>query len=582
MTRSDSEKTLIREKAIQLLLKEYSDKPCVVAGHYSFPLDENDFEVVMTSADELFYTHVIYLDLSPEIVYKQRVGDQRKRMNQHYSAIYLKKWMDFEKKRLSNVCAKMGIKFTLITENDLVNQCEQWVIEYAADYENNNKRAIDYLSTVVGKLGLSNYPKVWLIDGDKTLSTADTGRLFWNDDMNRLIKTIFSKGYLYGSFLKVCHFYEQLDEKNYLELCERAAQQSILRDQFVTEIRKAQDQGILVVVVSSGIRECWEMILERNGLTSIPVLAGNRSHGFVVDSTTKESVVEYFDSIATVFAFGDSEVDFLMLAKADFGFVVDYGQNLEFCTAGNIFRLFNSKIEDSRNSHLKTIHFDQILQFSNQSVFFEYSNHAGSLLLSTKMRNSRNTGYQLRQIHEEAGVFMAHQIANRIGVEKICVDHVQGQQTVGYKLKNETSTAIVPLMRAGEPMANGMNRIFDDAMFFHAKTPMDISDNDFKKCTTILLVDAVLNTGKSIREFISDIMARKELRSNSIELFVVVGVTQSQAISGLIAECQQVVDSENCIRKMEYHSLRVSKNKYKGIGGTDTGHRLFLTFHRDQ
>jgi uracil phosphoribosyltransferase len=126
-------------------------------------------------------------------------------------------------------------------------------------------------------------------------------------------------------------------------------------------------------------------------------------------------------------------------------------------------------------------------------------------------------------------------------------------------------------MRGGEPMAFGVNEVFPLAMFAHAKKPEDIQIALLKSAVTVVLVDSVINEGTSIVEFVKCIRALHA----TIRIVVVAGVAQQEAVKkqGLI---------ENKLSKEERTglsivTLRVSDNKYKGVGGTDTGHRLFQT-----
>jgi hypoxanthine phosphoribosyltransferase len=84
---------------------------------------------------------------------------------------------------------------------------------------------------------------------------------------------------------------------------------------------------------------------------------------------------------------------------------------------------------------------------------------------------------------------------------------------------------IVAMMRGGEPMAFGVNEVFPRAMFLHAKGPEDIRKH-LGLSRTILLVDSVVNTGESVRQFVEYIR-----RFNpTIHIVLVAGVIQSQCM----------------------------------------------------
>ncbi|KAK3388056.1 uracil phosphoribosyltransferase-domain-containing protein [Podospora didyma] len=147
-----------------------------------------------------------------------------------------------------------------------------------------------------------------------------------------------------------------------------------------------------------------------------------------------------------------------------------------------------------------------------------------------------------------------------------------GHQTSGHRLKNEESTTIIALMRAGEPMAFGVSDVFPSAMFLHASEPENVKPHHLLGPQgAAVLVDSVVNSGKSVVEFVSHI------RNLNLEIRIVVvaGVVQEQAISHGSA----LGDSLARDASLKIVTLRVSENKYTGSGTTDTGNRLFNTTH---
>ncbi|OBT42771.1 hypothetical protein VE00_06578 [Pseudogymnoascus sp. WSF 3629] len=133
----------------------------------------------------------------------------------------------------------------------------------------------------------------------------------------------------------------------------------------------------------------------------------------------------------------------------------------------------------------------------------------------------------------------------------------------------ERRTTIVPLMRGGGPMAEGINDVFPLAMLVHASQPEDLKLHHVERQDSIILVDSVINTGKSILGFIEHV---RKLRP-TIRIVVVANVVQDKFISGETAA--------NLARhgNISLIALRLSKNQFTGSGETDTGNRLFNTTH---
>lgn len=159
-------------------------------------------------------------------------------------------------------------------------------------------------------------------------------------------------------------------------------------------------------------------------------------------------------------------------------------------------------------------------------------------------------------------------MADAIGVEKYEIPHVLGKPTDGYRLFQEKKTIIIPLMRGGEPMAFGVSDAFPLATFVHAKDPGDVKPHHLEGMKTVLLVDSVVNSGKSVVEFVEHVLKLQP----TIRIVVIAGVVQADSVGedGLLTKC---------LAGHTVVALRLSENKYTGSGGTDTGNRLFNTTH---
>lgn len=119
-------------------------------------------------------------------------------------------------------------------------------------------------------------------------------------------------------------------------------------------------------------------------------------------------------------------------------------------------------------------------------------------------------------------------------------------------------------------MAFGVNDAFPLAMFYHAKIPSDLQDDHLKNMVTIILVDSVVNSGKSILQFVQHI---RTLYS-TIRIVVVAGVIYSQTVSAT-----RIARALGRFNGLSFVALRLSDNQFTGRGTTDTGNRLFNTLH---
>ena len=188
----------------------------------------------------------------------------------------------------------------------------------------------------------------------------------------------------------------------------------------------------------------------------------------------------------------------------------------------------------------------------------------------TPMRDANVAGPALRAAHRQAGWYLATEfVTEAVGVEEIIIPHVQGHPTTGYRLRHERQTLIVPLMRGGESMAFGINDAVPLAMFLHAHEPHDVEHCHLHGRLTVVLVDSVINSGKSIAEFIQRM---RDLHA-TIRIVVVASVIQGQAVSS------SPLTQAARLGRLTVIGLRLSDNKFTGKATTDSGNRLFNTVH---
>jgi uracil phosphoribosyltransferase len=154
---------------------------------------------------------------------------------------------------------------------------------------------------------------------------------------------------------------------------------------------------------------------------------------------------------------------------------------------------------------------------------------------------------------------------------------VEGKTTQGHRFSDEGKTLIVPLMRGGDPIARGVFKAFPRAMYHHAKEPEQIKPEHVAGRNTVILADWVINTGKGMIDFVKHI---RETFSSQIRIMMVAGVVQEDVVgkNGTVGVLEKELAGMGDVSLV---ALRVSKNKYKGTGGTDTGHRLFNSTHLD-
>ncbi|KAI0008584.1 uracil phosphoribosyltransferase-domain-containing protein [Xylariaceae sp. FL0662B] len=588
-----------------------SGKTAIVAGHLTFWSNKENAAVpVYTENDLHTYTHILYLDIPTEIIAKRRQED-KERTRQYTPVEILHQWQSTEKNLLVDLCRNNNIPCWFYpSDTSLLNMIAtklRSIPEYPED------RNLSLAQRQIDNVLLTNKKQletVLVLDGDRTLTAADTGALFWkmlNDGKELLdpfpLNTLFgsSLGYSYEAFRQAAALYGQaVDKQEFDTLCERVASALTMYPELVSLIRLTQDQEhVSVVVITCGLRLIWEKVVKRAGLSKVQVIGSGRiGDGLIITPTVKAALVtrlRHFHHLY-VWAFGDSPLDLPMLKQADQAVVVvghestrsksmesalSHAIDNENLRARQVLlpstvsrRLDSTRLPEARLTDLEFItsiieRHGRVAPHPTGMRVVHTTGKSAAKVLMTPTRNAANAGPALREAHHRIGQYLATEyLTDVVGLEEYSMRHVQGNQTTGFRLRDEKNLLIVALMRAGEALALGINSAFPLAKFLHGFQPEDIKHHHLTHNHTVVLADAVINSGKTIRQFVEYI---RKLHA-SIPIVIVAGVVQANAITG--GEHSEAL--MNCANATLV-SLRFSDNQFTGRGGTDTGNRLFNT-----
>ncbi|KAK7179210.1 hypothetical protein DPSP01_011760 [Paraphaeosphaeria sporulosa] len=607
------EKTQWREQAIDTIrIRSKGDgKTTVVTGHFMlWPEEDETGHKVCTRSDLAAYTHILYLDIPVETIEQRRRNDASK-PRPDTSVSHLLKWQQAEKAQLQSLCRQHGILFSALTSDASVKKrALELIRDFRVHTENHNEiQAQTRLDAAMASYR-SPPSTILVLDGDKTLTAQDTGPLFWQKlsetgsmPISAPLKSLFGgpMGYSYKSFRQAMLLYEDaVDEHTYDAICQQVASDVEVHLEFKRLLRLVAEQEHLgAVVVSCGLHRVWEKVLGKEGLSQgIPIIAGGRlSDGFVVTAKTKAAVVNRLQTLhhAYVWAFGDSPLDIPMLMAADEAIVVVgdeitrsrsmdtvlsdmIGKGQLSARQVNLPRTASSRLDTSMLPmiDLNNIEFlTDLLRRHDRSAklaFYHATNKNAAKAIATLMRDAAVAGPALRRAHRQAGWYLSQEyLTHIIGVEDCPISHVLGHGATGSRLMDEQKTTIVAIMRAGEPMASGVSEAFSLAMYVHAKSPSDLAPHHIQGQSQILLVDSVVNSGKTVIQFVQHVRNV----SKYIHIVVVTGVIQGKCVSSRSKVYQAL---ETC-GNVSLVALRISSTKFTGSGTTDTGNRLFNTTH---
>ncbi|NQZ57301.1 MAG: hypothetical protein HRT88_07505 [Lentisphaeraceae bacterium] len=192
-------------------------------------------------------------------------------------------------------------------------------------------------------------------------------------------------------------------------------------------------------------------------------------------------------------------------------------------------------------------------------VNLEGSNKAVQVM-ATQSRRADLLPVELSEVHRAMGRVLSYEYLNRLKLETIEISHVQGPKK-GLDIAKDDFTLILTMMRSGLYVAEGFREILNS----HARIEFVngtedvlelIAERDFSNLH-IVLVDSVINTGKSIEDII-DILPK------------------CKSITGACQVMHEGFTASTLANRndINFITCRISKNFYVGKGKTDTGDRL--------
>lgn len=605
---SGLEKGHIRGLAIDTIVTRAAEsgKIAIVTGHLMFGEEGKKWDVIWTPNDGEAYTHIINLNVDAKFVHEQREEDETGKRERGYLSIdRLHKLQQAELAQLRKICPENNILLAVVSGNPKEDEFYQQVSLLVKDFQHHNEKtneakALSKLDEIV-QSRQDKLETMLVLDADKTLAAQDTGLMFYDEfeQVNFPLQALFSGPlrYTHNAFRQAMLLYEEnANDQEFESLCRSVASKVTMYPEFVALLMAVEKEDhIGAVVVTCGLRQVWEFVLKDNGLSdSVKVIGGSRLEDkIIVTAAVKAAVVKNLRDTRGlyVWAFGDGPLDVRMMRKANQAIVVVGEEGIrsksmerELRAAIYIDKLLARQVVlpantparlDSNKLPVVSLTDESFLKSiverhpKDKDIDCYFPEELTAKILAAPMRDAKNFGPPLREAHRQVGRYLANRfLPEIIGLEEYAINHVQGAAVTGSRLRNEAKTSIVALMRGGEPMANGVSEAFPLAMFYHAKDPIDFKPEHLFEGGTVVLVDSVINTGKSIWEFVD----RVRHLNATIKIVVIAGVVQEKALAKLNSK---LVSHDNFLLV----ALRKSATRFVGSKGTDTGNRLFNTKH---
>lgn len=201
-----------------------------------------------------------------------------------------------------------------------------------------------------------------------------------------------------------------------------------------------------------------------------------------------------------------------------------------------------------------------------------FTDAPASRILSDRTRRSDLDTRDFSEAYADLGRFLAHQVLEQFELEEYQIQHCEGPRS-GVRIRNQERIGIVCLMRAGLYLAHGCRSVLRCCplhLFSPERdkglSPKELDELAGSRLDALLIVDSVVNTGKTIRPIFA------QAKSIGIKKVIVMAGVSPVAQGTSIAEDHPDV---------MFYFARLSHNSYVGKGGTDTGNRLFGTPNRE-
>ncbi len=182
-------------------------------------------------------------------------------------------------------------------------------------------------------------------------------------------------------------------------------------------------------------------------------------------------------------------------------------------------------------------------------------------LLVDATRRADCHGPALAEAHRQVGRALAGSVADRLPLEDTAIDHVAGR-SVGVAIRSGAEPIIIGMLRSGLFLAEGLWAWLPGSSLILHRTGDGQLDHIPATGRTVVVVDAVINTGKSIRPVLDQLQR---------------AAPEAVVVAALVAHRAGIEALADAYPNTAFVVARVSDRTYVGRGGTDTGARLFGT-----
>lgn len=450
---------LEKRRALLLWLNSKENKDYFIDGHFQF-IKNGNVEIVFTNENNIFDVFM-YLYQEPAVILNRILESEKNRKYLPATIESISLWQNDEITRLREICHKSNKDFYVIDDckNGYVNFIP-FCKEIFDGFSN-----LDFAKRICNEINF-DLKQVTLLDGDKTITKADTSKTLLNFSTD-IFDNNFYTGYQFW-------IQDKIIDKNFdKEKIKIAAELLEINMPLVKSVKNP-------IIISSGLSEIWNDILGKK--LGIKTYAGKN-----ISAETKYFLAKFLKQKGyEVISYGDSKNDLYMLKESDKGILV-------------INKHLSRSLKVEEVQKLELLNYNH--HFLNEETQDVAEDKKIKAYIEITKSDSGINGNKLAEAHFELGKKLAKYFSEL----------------------NPKQTTIVSFERSGHFLADGIFMNFDAKLVSY-----NSKFQDFPKIQTknVILVDGVINNGYTVLQAIEKI----QQQNFGINIFIATNVINENAL----------------------------------------------------
>lgn len=317
-------RTVFMEK---LRLYDSNNQSIIVDGHFSFPNNEEGFNIVFTDFDLHGYDVFVYMKRSPKTILRNaRTSPNHPHMKYLEDEELVKKWINFEVSALEDICKKHNKNFILL--DDDAETSERFLIDLIRNPETYLSKKV--ANSLIEKLNkkMNKFDQIILVDCDKTVSVEDQTYAYANSigiEKNQIKEIFIGDQYTVYQFYK---FHRLMDQRSHEKNILSTSNDVGLNSNLINDIHN-HNHSKFVIGITTGLGLLWQNINKDHHIFDMLIgcQCNNDEHSidsYITPCIKGEITLALKEKGYKVKAIGDSIIDIEMLIHADEGYIISH------------------------------------------------------------------------------------------------------------------------------------------------------------------------------------------------------------------------------------------------------------------